>query len=163
MSTLGTRCAICLELRCQLEKMSFFTPELTQKEPERKKKKKISRSERGARREQRDGLQGMLRDRGGAAETVARPKPPLLSAPHTPWRCSSLGCGSFKRARLGVFKTMVRFSRSPHPGFSPRPHGVLRLSPFASLQFLAHLDSISNSSEVFLGAALVKRLAQGLR
>lgn len=40
MSTLGTRCAICLELRCQLEKMSFFTPELTQKEPERKEKKK---------------------------------------------------------------------------------------------------------------------------
>lgn len=43
MSTLGTRCAICLELRCQLDRMSFFfssppLPDLTQKELEHKEK-----------------------------------------------------------------------------------------------------------------------------
>lgn len=34
MSTLGTRCAICLELRCQLDRMSFFLP-LSRSNPER--------------------------------------------------------------------------------------------------------------------------------
>lgn len=38
MSTLGTRCASCLELRCQLEKMSFFSPDLTRKMLELKEK-----------------------------------------------------------------------------------------------------------------------------
>lgn len=50
MSTLGTRCAICLELRCQLDRMSFFPcPDLTQEELEHKEKElRASRALGGA-------------------------------------------------------------------------------------------------------------------
>lgn len=157
MSTLGTRCAICLELRCQLEKMSFLSPDLTQKEPEHKKKKNISE------RAGRDGLQGMRGDHGRAAETVAQSKPPPLSAPRTPWRCSLLGCGSFRRAHLGVFNTVVQLSWSlPIQASSPSPTRGSGSHPLPC-NFSPNSTRFQTPQKFFLGTALVKRLAQGLR
>lgn len=118
MSTLGTRCAICLELRCQLEKMSFFTPELTQKEPERKKKKKYP------------GASGAL---GGSSGMACKGCSGTAAEPPRRWLGQSHRCYQ-PHTRLGVVPRLAVGPSNEHAWVSSKPWSG---SPGPPIQALA--------------------------
>lgn len=113
MSTLGTRCAICLELRCQLDRMSFFyfsPPDLTQKELEDKEK------ELGARRCSRKGTPG--RAQGSPCPSLIPSLDFPVGSGHSP--SSKPGSGAGMKGQGWRMNGMLRA-----PALPPKPHKVL--------------------------------------
>ena len=135
MSTLGTRCAICLERRCQLEKMSFFAPDLVQQEAEHEgKKKNTSRRERAGHfgGSLRGGSQGLL---GDCNRTAARPTPSPLPAPGTAPRLAA------EPSNEGGWVSSTPWGSSPGPPSRASPPSPARGSGWHPLPCVFSPDS----------------------
>lgn len=113
MSTLGTRCAICLELRCQLDRMCFFSPDLTQKETEHKKTPSLCEQALGGAGVM---LAGMLGDHSSSAKATS------ITSPTCPGAASHVAVGS-QTSTLGSSAPWVQLPWCPLPGSIPGPAG----------------------------------------
>lgn len=143
MSTLGTRCAICLELRCQLDRMCFFSPDLTQKETEHKKTPSLCE---------------LVRCWWGClGTTAAQSRPPASPAAHVLVLLLTWLWG------LKPAHSVLQHPGSSSPGVpfqapSQAPQGAPAPTYFPVISHPSQLH-LKLLRSFFLGRALVKRLA----
>lgn len=132
MSTLGTRCAICLELRCQLDRMSFSSPDLTQKETEHKKTPSLCERVLGG---ASVTLAGMPGDHSSSAKATTVTSPTRTgAAPH-------VAVGP-QTSALSSSVPWDQLPWCPHPGSFPGPEG--------GAPALIHFPAISHPSQLHL-------------